>query len=326
MGQLIKLQDYISRYEQDIFSYPSRFVRLKRQQWERTKINWENEGLDTSNLYFPQSVLNEEAEQDHDRTHLLKKLTDLFKPHQKELFDDNSQENSLLTKEDPMEFAASFTFKPDTIEDLKQQFLDQLYRFQLKWASSTILEKSDFHSKYYFEEKLKFFLQRFPDTFLVLYKPIFLLKKAPIEAEVILLTPTDVWCITFVEAEDSAVFVGSSERFWLKRTQKGDRKVLNPLLSLNRTQKIIRNIFKMHEIDLPIHKLIMSRNGYIDYPSPPFDVQFAETRNFEQWFQSIRALKAPLKHIQLKGAQVLLQYCQTVCIRRLEWEEPEEKE
>lgn len=29
MGQLIKLQDYVSRYQQDIFVYPSRFVRLK---------------------------------------------------------------------------------------------------------------------------------------------------------------------------------------------------------------------------------------------------------------------------------------------------------
>ena len=30
MGQLIKLQDYVSRYEQNIFHYPSRFVLLKK--------------------------------------------------------------------------------------------------------------------------------------------------------------------------------------------------------------------------------------------------------------------------------------------------------
>ena len=35
MGQLIKLQDYISRYEQDIYRYPTQFVRLKKQQWSK---------------------------------------------------------------------------------------------------------------------------------------------------------------------------------------------------------------------------------------------------------------------------------------------------
>lgn len=41
MGQLIKLQDYISRYELDMYHYPSEFIRLKRKQWERMKHVWE---------------------------------------------------------------------------------------------------------------------------------------------------------------------------------------------------------------------------------------------------------------------------------------------
>ena len=42
MGQLIKLQDYTSRYEQNIYHYPARFVTLKNQQWEKVQRNWEN--------------------------------------------------------------------------------------------------------------------------------------------------------------------------------------------------------------------------------------------------------------------------------------------
>lgn len=325
MGQLIKLQDYISRYEQDIFSYPSRFVRLKRQQWDLTKANWVNEGMDASNLFFtPAGLLEEEGAKE--KKPLLKKLSAFLKHNQEENSPDEEQENPTAGLEDSLEFTPSFMHKSDSIDELKHQFLDQLYRFQLKWASSTIADKSYFHTKYYFEEKLKFFLQRFPDTFLVLYKPIFLLKKAPIEAEIILLTPIDAWCITFVEAEDSAVFVGSSEKFWLKRNQKEEKKVLSPMISLNRTAKIVGNIFKVHEIELPIHKLIISRNGYIDFPTPPFDVEFAETQNFPQWFKMMRTLRSPLKHMQLKGAQVLLQNCQTRSIRRVEWEVPEENE
>jgi hypothetical protein len=323
MGQLIKLQDYVSRYEQDIYTYPSRFVRLKKQQWERTKVNWEDEGQDASNLTLP--IPSDWMEEDTEKPLFLQKLKGIFRKNQDEDHPVEQQEESAKSLEDPLRFSPSFEFKPKTVEELKRQFLDQLYRFQLKWASSTLTEKSDFHTKFYYEEKLKFFLQRFPDTFLVLYQPVFLLKKAPVEVDVILITPTDVWCITFLEEEKSAVFVGSTERFWLKRAQKEEKKVLNPLLSLNRTKKIIQNIFKLHEIDLPIHKLIISRNGYIDYPNAPFDVKFAEGRNFEQWFQSMRTFKSPLKHIQLKGAESLLQYCQTTSMRRLEWETSEER-
>jgi hypothetical protein len=324
MGQLIKLQDFVSRYEHDIYTYPSRFVRLKKQQWERTKENWENEGLDASNLTL--RAPSDWIEEDTDHPLFLQKLKGLFRRSHNEDQQVVGQGEVVQSMEDPLQFSTSFDHKLQTVEELKQQFLDQLYRFQLKWASSTLTEKSDFPPKFYYEENLKFFLQRFPDTFLVLYHPIFLLKKAPVEVDVILLTPTDVWCITFLEEENSAVFVGSNDRFWLKRVQNEEKKVLSPLLSLNRTERIIRNIFKLHEIELPIHKLIISRNGYIDYPNAPFDVKFAEGRNFEQWFQSMRSLKSPLKHIQLKGAECLLQYCQTTSIRRLEWEATEESE
>ncbi|MDP4085908.1 MAG: nuclease-related domain-containing protein [Bacillota bacterium] len=322
MGQLIKLQDYVSRYEQDIFTYPSRFVRLKTQQWERTKAGWENEGMDASNLFLPTSSVH--IEEERDTPVFLKKLKGFFKNSQEVETEVEEQAESSNIPEDPLQFSASFEYKPQTLEELKRQYLDQLYRFQLKWASSTVFEKSYFPSKFYFEDNLKFFLQRFPDTFLILYKPIFLLKNAPVEAEIILLTPTDLWCITFLEEENSAVFIGSNERFWIKRTNYGEKKVLNPLISLNRTGRIVRKILKANEIEFPVHKLVISRNGYIDYPAVPFDIKFAEARNFDTWFQSMRSLKSPLKHLQLKSAESLLQFCQTTSMRRPEWMQSEE--
>lgn len=324
MGQLIKLEDYISRYEQNIFSYPSRFVRLKVQQWERTKENWEREGLDASNLTFHTPPANWMIDQE--KQPFIEKLKEMFGSNKLEvevddlIIEEEKDENFETNDSSSLEFSASFSTRPSNIDQLKQQFLDQLFKFQMKWASSTLTEKSFLNQSYYYEEKLKFFLQRFPDTYLLLYKPVFLLKKAPIETEIILFSPTEVMCISFLEAEDLSVYSGSNERFWVKRNNKEEKKILNPLLALNRTEKIVKNIFQIHEIDLPIHKLIISRNGYIDYPSSPFDVQLVEKRNFDQWFQTMRSLRSPLKHIQLRAAQSLLQYCQTSSVRRIEWE------
>ena len=78
----------------------------------------------------------------------------------------------------------------------------------MKWATSTLMEKSFIDKKYYYDERLKYFLQRFPDTYLVLYQPFFKLKKATIEVETILISPTEVWCISFVEEDDLLFLLG----------------------------------------------------------------------------------------------------------------------
>ena len=67
------------------------------------------------------------------------------------------------------------------------------------------------------------FCNAFPDTSLVMYKPVFRLKNAPVEVDVIVISPMDAWCITFLEAEEDAAFIGSSEKFWLRRHHKHPR-------------------------------------------------------------------------------------------------------
>lgn len=320
MGQLIKLQDYVSRYEQNIFIYPSRYVRLKKEQWEKLQMLWESGAKfeEPSNHSTMDDFLEEE------RHPILTKVKEFLKFGRSniELIDKDSENNEEKEpiEESTFQFTPSFSFRPDSMEDLKRQFLNQLFSFQMKWASTTLTEKSYVNKKFYYDEKLKYFLQRFPDTFLVLYNPIFLLKKAPVEVETILITPSDVWCISFLEKEDLSVFVGSSDRFWMKRNQGKDEKILSPLLALNRTGKIVKKIFELYEIDLPIHKIVLSRNGYVDYPTAPYDIQFIEKRNYDKWFQSMRARRTPFKHVQFKAAQSLMQYCQTTSTHRVEWE------
>lgn len=318
MGQLIKLQDYISRYEQDIFLYPSRFVRLKNQQWEKTKNLWEN----GSSLPIEKDEPNLPEWYEEEKEPFLTKIKGLLTRGREVERSYNQEEKNIEEEKEEasLSFSPAFSFRPDSLEDLKHHFLDQLFNFQMKWASTTLLEQSFIDKAFHYDNKLKYFLQRFPDTYLVLYKPIFLLKKAPVEVEHIVITPTDVWCISFLEREDSSVFIGSNERFWLKRNQQQEEKILNPLLALNRTEKIVKNILKLYENELPVRKVVLTRNGYIDYPTAPYDTTFVEKRNYEKWFQQMRRNSSPLKHVQLKAAQALLLYCQTTSVRRVEWE------
>lgn len=324
MGQLIKLQDYVSRYENNIYFYPSRFVKLKKQQWIKIKNLWEN------NLLVNETMENNTfnwLDEEEEKEPLIHRIKGLFKFRKKTEEQDNIDETEESANKEEhdeivssIEFNPTLLYQPETIEELKRNFLDQLFRFQMKWASTTLTEKSSVDNRYYFDERLKYFLQRFPDTFLLLYEPIFLLKKAPVETDTILITPTDVWIISFLEQEKQAVFLGSGERFWMKRYKEKEEKILSPLLSLNRTESIVKNILELYKVDIPIRKMVLCRNGYIDFPNPPFDVHLVEKRNYEKWFQMMRNSHSPLKHIQLKAAKALLDYAQTTSYRRLEWE------
>ncbi|MDQ0176886.1 nuclease-related domain-containing protein [Bacillus chungangensis] len=318
MAQLIKLQDYVSRYEADVYRYPAQYVRLKKQQWDKLYVAWQN---NQESPFEWENETEEVFDQEEERRGWKEKFKSLFKRNA-EIDEPFELEEEKQEKDDTLfTFTAHFITAPETEEDLKHVFLDQLYKFQLKWASSTLTSKSYIDSKYWREEKLRYLLQRFPDTFLVLYEPIFLLKKAPVEMDVILLTPTEVWCISFLEAEDNAAFIGSNDNFWTKMFIEQEKRILNPLLSVNRMANIIQQLFHVHDISMPVRKAIISRNGYIDHPSMPLDLHILDKRSYRQWFDRQRKSSSPLKRVQLQAAQIFLEYCQTTSFKRLEWEE-----
>ena len=159
MGQLVKLQDYISRYEQDIYRYPTQFVRLKKQQWSKLQA-----AFLAGELY---EMLQDDDEDDWitEKPTFIEKLKTAVKRKisKEELV--RIEDVKIDTQED--EFQMQLAIIPRTEEDLKVAFLNQLFDFQMKWATTTIRERSLVDPAYFKDERLKFFLQRFPDTFLV---------------------------------------------------------------------------------------------------------------------------------------------------------------
>lgn len=314
MGQLVKLFDYISRYETDVFHYPSHFIRLKKKQWEYVKSLWE-QGLlpDGYGGVEPNRKLEEKPK----RNGFFIKLKNIRFNKEREF----SVEEIQPTIETPfsVEEYEIFSMKkpiPTTLEDLKIHFLDEIFRVQVLWASSTLTERSYVDSSFLRDDRLKYFLQRFPDTFLFFYHPIFLLKKAPVEGETFIITPSNIYIITFLEEEGEAVYLASDDRFWEKRTSAGFSKILNPTISLQRTENIIKQLLLTNNIEFPITKIILSRNGYIDYPSVPFGLRIVDKKDYPDWFSEMRNMRAPIKHQQLKAIKVLLSRCKTQAVKR----------
>jgi Nuclease-related domain len=318
VGQLIKLQDYISRYETDVYRYASEFIRLKKRQWEQTKEQWKN---NKSNDDIPQ--LDETWEWLVEKPSLFDRMKKWFKRSSPQEEITEVQTNRLIDGEEGLPMIIT---EAKNIDELKILFLENMFQLQLQWASSTIWYESAVDKKFYYEEKLKYFLQRFPDTYLCLYKPVFLVKSAPVELDVILLSPTTTWCITFAEGAKDNIIIASSDRFWTEIINDEEKKMINPIIALQRMGKIVANIYKQYNVDFPIKKAVINRYGYIDYRRATFgDVHFIDKRNYEQWFSSLRKLKIPLKHAQLKAASCLLRHCYSHYDIRADWNADEEK-
>lgn len=313
MAQLIKIQDYLSRYERDLYHYSSQFTRVKQHNWEKAKDYFYNGEEEVQLDDIDESPTSEPS--------LFRKVKSFFKKDEVAETDKEYMEVE-IEKEAEENFDAenltAFVTEPKSLQDLKVLFLENVFQMQMRWATSTLFELSNADKRYFYDEKLQYFLKSFPDTFLLMYKPVFLVKKAHVEAEVILITPTETICIAMVEGKNGSVFQYSKENFWTELIGKDKKKVLNPVLGLNRTEQLVKSLYQSHNIDRPIRKILLSRNGFFDSPTEPYQIDFIDKRNYEEWFYNLRRLSAPLKFNQLQAAEALLKHSQSIYFDRSE--------
>lgn len=299
MAQLIKLEDYVSRYEWNIYRYPSQFIRMKQDNWKKVYNLWLDDNI-------PEDFQQGESESDY------------ANPKWKSIFKPGSRKTASITQDNT-------TNLPKTENDLKHYFLGKLFPLQLKWASSTVTDVSFIEADYHENDLLKYFLQSFPDTYLVMYYPIFNIKKAPVDGEIILISPIGIEIIHMIEKAPGTRITADGERTWLiKEEAEEESKILSPLLALKRTEQIVKSVLNQEDIVLPLQKTVLSRINHITSHKEPYNTKLIGKQDYEDWFSNKRKLVSPLKNQQLKAAELLLKNCRTTAVKRPEWEADDE--
>ena len=209
MAQLIKLQDYISRYETNIYQYPSKYIRLKQDHWKKMKSLFDQGLLEQPST--EETPEDSKEEQEHKPSGWKR----LFHNHSGDAQPQPTQVSRIDTE--PL---------PKTIDQLKKYFLDGLFPFQLKWASTTLREKSFVHQSYKEDERLKFFLQRFPDTYFLMYRPVVVMKRAEMEALPILIGPYGIEIIYEMDVPWADEVEPTSEKSWYMEKGEFELKCL----------------------------------------------------------------------------------------------------
>lgn len=297
MAQLIKLENYISRYEKDPFHYPGQFIRLKQENWKKLMQTWEYQR--------EQYDMDTEVE---------------VKKEQRPL----AKWKKFFQRREDIEVADEPDFElPLTREALKHYFLDTLLPFQLKWASTTINEMSFLDRIYYEDLTLRYFLQRFPDTFLLLYHPVFQLKNATIDVDIILVTPIEINIITMIERPSSMKIIAGDDRTWYIEENNIQIKCLSPILALKRAETVLKSTLSNIDASIPIRKTVLSRTNKIEFQTEPYLTHFIGVDQHEKWLEEQKNLVSPLKYSQLKITDTLLKQCDSVAVKRPEWQREE---
>ncbi|SDZ29326.1 hypothetical protein SAMN05421736_10963 [Evansella caseinilytica] len=308
MAQLVKLSDYISRYETDIYRYPSRFVRLKKERWERLLHDWEHRK--TMPLYQESDDGNLDSDDSSKEAGFLGRLKNFFQREEK-----NEWDFDMPSQQEAAPPWAAFKSK----EELVNHFREEIYRFQLSWASSTISEVSDIKRKYYYDTLLTYLLLKLPDSFFVFYEPVFVAKKAPVDLDIFILTPSELWLITPLFGKKDTIFHADSDRFWIKAQGENKDKIIHPGISLKRMRTVIKTMLEEKELSVPITTAILAKDSYIDTPQTQKRWNYIDRRNIDEWQKALLKNRSPIKHHQLKIADALLSSCLTTSEFRAEY-------
>lgn len=290
MAQLIKLKDYVSRYEWDPYRYPSQFIRIKQEQWNNLYQLWGSQD---------KTIEDEENNPKDSRPSFLKSFIKNEKPI-------NEKSKEIL---------------PATTMELKQYFLDKLFPLQLKWATSTVTDVSFIDKTFQQDDLLKYFIQRFPDIYFVMYYPTFCINNIPVDGEIILISPFEVEVISLLEVDKQALIMAGGDRTWTIVNDVDESKIINPFIALKRTEHLIRSILHEYGLNFPIQKSTISRTNHIVYSSEPYLSNIVGKLQFNKWFTEKRKLTSTLKSQQLKVVEILLKHCLTNSVKRPEWEE-----
>jgi hypothetical protein len=303
MAQLIKLYDYSSRYENDMYYYPSQYVSLKKEQWRRISDTFESELFQE----YRMNILQEQEYSVVEQTEKKGFLSSIFNRFKKQ----DEVQSETKQNDVPFYYVREFflQYNPSSKEELQKLYKEFMFQIQMKWASSLVGNETNTNAVVKYENLLKYFLMKLPDNYFVMYRPVFYVGDAQVEVEIIIISPLATWCITNLDGEVDSTFVAKKGNFWVNKSLRREEKIINPMHALNRMGKLVQAIYGKKDIEMPVHHVLLAKNGYIDYPYPPTDVHLIDKRNMNKWYQSLRHLSSPIKFQQVKAAQALLETC-----------------
>ncbi|PYZ97145.1 hypothetical protein CR205_00650 [Alteribacter lacisalsi] len=303
MAQLVKLSNYISRYEMDLHHYSRRYPRLKKERWQRMREYWETEQKRPLLSDYEEIVTSSYGVEGTSWKRFFRRFPLLHKW-------------SGQSEAEDVEQAGRLNRPVSTIEALGRTFKEELYRFQLSWASSTISETSQISKEFLKDTLLARLVKDLPDTYLILYCPVVRIRNAEVEIGIIVVTPVEIWLLQALEGDEHTIYTPLDERYWSRRGRGREDKMVHPGIALRRMVSVIREILQEQDHPAVLKTAVLARNSFIDVTGKGQRMLTIDKRSYGTWFEQMKKNHSPIKPAQLQTVRLLLKYCETYAAAR----------
>lgn len=64
---------------------------------------------------------------------------------------------------------------------------------------------------------MRYLTQQLPDSYFIMYKPVLKIQQAAVELSIVIISPLEIYCVSFLEAEEDSVYIGSKNRFGTRK-------------------------------------------------------------------------------------------------------------
>lgn len=298
MAQLIKMKDYASRYEQHFLQQNAEFLSAKQAYWQRMKTDWM-----IANKSVPKAPEDEPLEKNSRMGKAVNRLK-WWKHEEEEEVEINESDAYLF-------------FKGKTLEELKDIFYDNWFLIQLEWASSTISEISMMDPKLKYDYRLRTLLRELPDTYFVMYYPVFHTKQTTMEGAITIVGPVGIDVIHILEGTMYSVFEPADSRFWKEYVNQKQHTFVSPVLALKRTMNVVEAVLKQAGTTFPVQATVVSPASIIDNREILY-ARTADKREYKRWMEKRITNSSPVKNRQLFSAEALMEQTATVSVLRSE--------
>lgn len=143
------------------------------------------------------------------------------------------------------------------------------------------------------------------DQFGMFYRAVIQYQQGEVELSPFVVGPSAIYILDWLDGEESIYHIKRS-KLWREQPFKASPKnIVNPLISLKRTEDILRLILGS-EFMLPIERVVIASQGYFDQMPKETTTTYVSKVDFTEWLRKMNLSAVHTKAFQMRVCEQIL--------------------
>lgn len=205
--------------------------------------------------------------------------------------------------------------KPLSETQLQKMLADRRHIQKLQFACDGLMERDLPHLAFLREIAYQKMRKEWNERHFFLFRPVIEWNGATVELSHLIIGPSHLYLLEWLEG-DRSIYHVSKEKTWIHQPFKGENtRVINPLISLSRTEELVRQILPSYAG--VIQKVVLAPDGYFDQIPDIRSTQFVGRSEYAHWIKQVNGRAPIVKAQQIRDVATLLEQTAKMPFRQL---------